>query len=120
MAATHARTRVPAVLFEACLVVGTLGINDALRLALDVRVADVIPDAATRCGSSLFCAVRIATTGRGVAGFDYPHRSLGGCRGVNVEIGGRSEIKTYSLVCRNWRTDHQCSLGCRHREGCGS
>ena len=46
------RARVPAVLVDAGLVAGTLGVDGALRLALDVRVADVVSDTLAGCSSA--------------------------------------------------------------------
>ena len=50
----HPGAWVAAVLIETCFVPRTLGIDDTLRLALNVRVADIVPDTATRGCPSLF------------------------------------------------------------------
>ena len=66
--AAHPRTRVHAVLVHARQMPRTLRIDDALRLALDVGVAGVVPDAGA--GGSLTAGLRahrIDAAGRWVA-----------------------------------------------------
>ena len=75
--ATHARARVHAVLVDAGLVPGTLGVDCALRLALDVRVANVVPDTGAAGGPLAFCTVGVAATGGGIAGLYHFNGALG-------------------------------------------
>ena len=78
MHAAHPGTGVHAVLIDARQMARTLGIDDALRLALDVGVARVVPDAGA--GGRLLaglCAYGIDAAGRGVARLVNLHRKHG-------------------------------------------
>jgi hypothetical protein len=76
--AAHPRTRVHAVLVHARQMPRTLRIDDALRLALDVGVAGVVPDAGAGGGLGPHCALRIDAAGAGVAGLHLLNRWCGG------------------------------------------
>jgi hypothetical protein len=78
MHAAHPGTGVHAVLIDARQMARTLSIDDALRLALDVGVARVVPDAGA--GGRLLaglCAYGIDAAGRGVARLFNLHRKNG-------------------------------------------
>ena len=74
----HPGTRVHAVLAHARQVARTLGVDHTLRLALDVGVAGVVPDAGAAGGPLAFCTVGVAATGGGVARLDHFNWALGG------------------------------------------
>ena len=76
--AAHAGTRVHTMLIDTRLVPGTLGVDCALRLALDVRVANVVPDTGAAGGPLAFCTVGVAATGGGIARLDHFNGALGG------------------------------------------
>ena len=52
MRATDPRTGISTLVIDTGLVIGTLGVGDALWLALNIRVASVVEDIPTRCCSS--------------------------------------------------------------------
>ena len=49
---TDPRTGISTLVIDTGLVIGTLGVGDALWLALNIRVASVVEDTPTRCRSS--------------------------------------------------------------------
>ena len=78
MRTAHPRTRVPTLVVDAGLGAGALRVDGALRLALNVGVAGVVPDAGAGGGLGPHCALRIDAAGAGVAGLHLLNRWCGG------------------------------------------
>ncbi len=78
MRTAHPWTRIPTLVVDAGPGAGTLRVHCALRLALDVGVAGVVPDAGAGGGLDPHCALRIDAAGAGVAGLHLLNRWCGG------------------------------------------
>ena len=91
MSPTHPGTWVPTLVVEASLIPGTLRVHGTLGLALNIGVAHIIQDAATRRSIASLRAIRISTTRGGVAGLNHFYWSRGRawsvtlCKGVSYE-----------------------------------
>ena len=67
---TYTGARIAALLTDTGQVARTLGVYDALRLALDVRVADIVGDASAGGSVAVLRALGVDSARRRVAGFD--------------------------------------------------
>lgn len=91
MGPTHPGTWVPTLVVEASLVPGTLWVHRTLGLALNIGVAHIIQDAATRRSITSLRAIGISTTWGWVARLNhfYWSRSCAWsvtlCKGVSYE-----------------------------------
>ena len=80
--AAHPGTRVNAVLVDTGQVARAFRVAHALRLTLDIRVADVVTDALARGGPVALAALGVDAAGRGIAGLDDLNRAGSCCRRV--------------------------------------
>ena len=87
MGATHPGTGIPTLVVHAGLCVGTLRVDGALGLALDVGVARVVSDAGAGGGLCAHCALCVDAARRGVARL---HKLNGwGCGWTEGKVGGQ-------------------------------
>ena len=68
--AAYTGTRINTVLVDACFVPRTLRIDCTLRLALNIRIANVVPDTGTRGGIAALRAHGVYAARRRVAWLD--------------------------------------------------
>ena len=78
MCTTHTRTGVSTLVVYTRLVPGTLRVDRTLRFALNVRVANVISDAAARSSVPSVSAFSVYSTRTWVARLNYFNGSLSG------------------------------------------
>jgi len=77
---------VPTLLVHAGQVVGALSVNEALRAAAHVGVADVLGDALAGAGATSLQALCIGSTWRGIAGVDNFWRSGNRCNKMFLSL----------------------------------